>query len=88
MSEVRQCVSLSVPAFVADLFVASSKRDRLERKESNLPRVVESKLDDASDLLIVYTVNDRNYGNDAKPRIEQVLNRAKLDVKQVTDATM
>src|SRR6202030_3853572 len=62
--------------------------DRLEREEVDLLRVVEGELDDASDLLVVHAVDDRDDRDDVDARAVQVLDRAKLHVEQVANAAM
>src|SRR3982074_1082004 len=56
MRQVRQRVTLRLPAIVGDGFIASRERNRLEAEEANLLRIVERELNNASDLLVVNAV--------------------------------
>src|SRR5207248_4219680 len=64
VGQVRERVALRHPALVGDGFIATGKADRLERKEADLLRIIQRELDDAADLLVIYTVNDGHYRND------------------------
>ncbi len=86
--EVRQRVALRRAAFRRDFLVAAGEAHRLERQEVDLLGVVERELDDASDLLVVDAVDDRDHRDDVDAGVVKVLDRAQLDVEQVADAAM
>ena len=75
VGKMRQGVSLCMPTLIGDFLVATGKRDRLERQEVNLLRIIQRKLHDASDLLVVDPIEDRDDGHDIDARGVQVLNR-------------
>jgi len=64
---VREGVALRLATFVRDLFVAAGEADRLEGEEVDLLRVVEGKLDDAANLLVVDAVDDGGDGTMSTP---------------------
>src|SRR5581483_23508 len=66
-------------------FVASGEGNRLERAEGNDLRIVEGKLDDAPDLLVVDAVHDGGDGHDVHAVGVKVFDGAQLDVEQVAD---
>src|SRR5437773_2224774 len=59
--QMRQRIALRSATFVSDGFVATRKRNRLERKKSDFLWIVHSEIDHSTDLFIVYAVHDRNY---------------------------
>src|SRR5207248_8963888 len=68
-----------------DGFVAAGEADRLKTKEANFLRVVQSELNDASDLLVVNAVDDGHDGNDFDSGGVQVINGLQFYVEQVAD---
>ena len=86
--QVRERVALRGAAIVRHFFIASRERHRLERQEVDLLRIVQRKLDDPANLLVVHAVDDRGYRNDVHTRGVQVLNCAELDVEEVAHQTM
>ena len=86
--EVRKRVALLQATLLGDLFVAAGKRNRLERKERNLLRIVESEANDRADLIVVDAVDERRNEHDLNARFVQVVDRAHLHVEQVADLAM
>src|SRR5262249_10293001 len=68
--------------------VTACKRNRLERAERDLFRIIQRKPDDAANLLIVNTIHDGGYGHDVDPVRVQVLDRPQLYVEKVADQPM
>src|SRR6185369_3825239 len=62
--QVRERVTLLQTTLRSDLFVTAGKRNRLERKERNLLRIVECKANDRTNLVVVDTVDERRNQND------------------------
>jgi hypothetical protein len=73
---------------LGDFFVATSKRDRLKRKERNLPGIVERETNDRAYLIVVNTVDQRGDENDLNACFVKVVNSSHLHVKEVTDLTV
>jgi len=88
VSEVRERVALRGSTLVGNFLVASSERNRLEREEIDLPRVIEGELDNSSDLLVVDAVDDGRDRDDVDAGGVKVLDRAQLDVEEVADQAM
>ncbi len=88
MREMRERITLCSAALVRNRLVTTGKGNRLERKEVDLLGVVESELDDASDLLVVDAVDDRRYGNDVDASLVQVMNGLQLYVEGVSNLAM
>src|SRR5665213_2484457 len=85
---MRQRVSLRHAAFVGDIFVPASEGHRLEGKKVDLLGVVESKLDDAPDLLVIDAIDNAGDGNDVHAGFMQVMDGLKLDVERIADLAM
>ena len=83
--QMRQRVAARQAVGVADVFVAPGKRHRLKRDEADLVAVLERKLDDRSNLIVVDAVDDRDDQAHVDARGMQVLDRAQLDVEQIAD---
>ncbi len=83
--EVRQRVTLLQAALLGDQLVAAGERNRLERDERDLLRILERKADDRSDLVVVDAVDQRGNENDVNAGFVQVVDRAQLYVEQVAD---
>src|SRR5437868_2300247 len=84
MGEVRERIALRSAALVGDGFVTASERYWLEREETDLLGVVEGELDDASNLLVVDAIHNRDNGNDLDTRAMEVVDGLQLNVEQVT----
>src|SRR6185503_1297500 len=85
---MRQRVALCIAAFVSYFFVAAGERDGLEGEELNLLWIVERELNDAPDLFVVDTVDDRRDRNDINAGAVEILDRAQLYVEEVPDLAM
>ena len=85
VSQVRKRVTLLQTALLGDLFVATGKRNRLERKERNLLRIVERETNDRTNLVVVDAVDQRRNEHDLNACFVQVVDRPHLHVKQVAD---
>src|ERR1043165_7592551 len=83
--EVRQRVALLQTQLLGDLFVTAGERNRLERKECNLLRIVQSETNDRADLIVVDAVDERGDEHDLNARFVQVIDRAHLHVEEVAD---
>ena len=81
--QVRQRVALRLAAIVRDRFVAAGERNRLEREERNLLRIVQRELDDAAHLLVIDAVDDGGHRHDVDARGVQILDRPQLHVEQI-----
>ena len=86
--QVRKRVTLLQPALRRDLFVAASKRNRLKRKERNLLRIVESKSNNRSYLIVVDAVDQCGYQHNLNARFMQVVDCPHLHIEQIADLTM
>ncbi len=75
-------------AIICDLFIASGEGNRLEAKEADGLGIVEGKLNDAPNLLIVDAVDNGRDRNDINTGVMQIVNGAKLYIEQVADLTM
>ena len=80
---MRQRVALGRAALRCHFLVASGERHRLKRQEVDLLRVVERKLDDPSDLLVVDPVDDGDDRDDVDAGGPEIFNRAQFDVEQI-----
>src|SRR5690242_15939894 len=88
MGKMRERVPLRRTPFIRNRFVTTGKGYGLERTERHNARIVEGKLDDAPNLLIVDAVDDcRNWNNINASGI-QVLDCLQLHVEQVSDFPM
>src|SRR5258708_38483173 len=85
MGQVRQRVTLGLAAFGGDGFVAAGEADGLEGEKSDFFRIVESELDDASDLFVVDAVDNLDYRDDFYPGAMQVVDGFQLHVEQIAD---
>src|SRR6185295_9581382 len=85
MSEVRKCVALLQTTLCGDLFVAASKRNRLERQERDLLRVVEREANDRANLIVVDAVYECRNEHDLNARFVQVVDGPHLHVEEVAD---
>ena len=81
-------IALGGSTFVGDGFVAAGEANWLKGKEINLLWVVEGKLDDAADLLVVDSIDDAGDGDDIDAGFVQVVNGLQLDIKGVTHLAM
>ncbi len=86
--EMRERVALRVPLGVADFFVPSRERHRLERDEADFVAVLERELHDRPDLIVVHGVDDRDDQAHVDARSVQVLDGSELYVQQVPDLPM
>ena len=57
MCKVSKCVTLRVAPIVRNFLVSTREGNRLESQEYNLARIVTSKLDNTTNLLVVDAVN-------------------------------
>src|SRR6202166_5421969 len=73
--QVSEGVTLCLPAIVGDGLIASSEGNRLEAEESDLLRIVERELNDASNLLVVDAVDDGHNGHNFAAGAMQVIDR-------------
>src|SRR4029079_15638077 len=62
--KMRKRIALCQTAFIADFFIASSKRHRLECDKRNLLWVRSCELDDWSNLIVIDSVNERYHQDD------------------------
>src|SRR6185503_6499310 len=85
MREVGKRIALRCPTFVGNFLIATGKRYRLEAQEADGLGIVEGKLNNASDLLVVDAVHDRRYGNDLNASVVQVVNGFELYIEQIAD---
>src|SRR5215213_4363105 len=70
------------------MLVASGKRNRLKRDKRNLFRIVQRETNNRSDLVVVHAVDQRGHENNIDAGFVQIVDGAKLDVKQVADLTV
>ena len=61
------------------------KRNRLERDERDLLRILERKADDRSDLVVIDTIDQRCHQDDVDAGFVQVVDRTEFDVEEVAD---
>src|ERR1041384_480583 len=85
MSEGRKCVALLQSTLLGDLFVAPGKRNRLERKERDLLRIVERETNDRANLIVVDAVYECRNEHDLDASFVQVVDGAHLHVEEVAD---
>src|ERR1051326_4170698 len=88
MRQVRQRVSLLQTAFSRNRFVATSERNRLERKERNLLRVVECKPDNRPYLIVINPIDQCRNEYNLNSCFVKIVDCAQFHVEQVTDLTM
>ncbi len=88
MREVRQRVALLQTTLLSNLFVATGERNRLERQERDLLRIIQSEANDRTNLIVVDAVHERGDEHDLNTRFMQVVNGAHLHVEQVADLTV
>src|SRR4029077_19462420 len=82
---MRQRIALRGATIVGARFIPAGKRYRLEGEESNLLGIVEGELDDASDLLVVDAVHNRDYRNNLNSGLVEVLDRLQLHIEQISN---
>src|SRR5690349_23347448 len=82
---MRERVALLQTTLFGDLFVAAGKRNRLERQERDLLRIVERETNDRADLVVIDTVDERRNEHDLDACFVQVVDGAHLHVEQVAD---
>src|SRR5262245_24585984 len=80
---MRQRVALLQTTLFGDLFVATVERNRLERKERNLLRIVESETNDRANLVVVDSINQGGNENDFNTCFVEVVDGSHLHVKQI-----
>src|ERR1043166_8269831 len=85
---MRKRVALLQTTLRSDLFVATSKRNRLERKECDLLRIVECEANDRTNLIVVDAVDERRYENDLNSGLVQVVDGSHLHVEEIADLTV
>src|SRR5829696_7674621 len=88
MREVRQRVALLQTTLRRDLFVATGKRNRLERQERDLLRIVEREANDRTNLIVVDTVYERRNQNNLDACFMQVIDGAHLYVEEIAYLAM
>src|SRR5262245_48719979 len=76
------------PSDLVNILVAARKGDRLKRDRLNFVDVLNCKIDDIANVVIVDAIDDRvderHFHSDAR----HVFDRLKLDIKQISDTTM
>src|SRR4051794_35942785 len=85
---MRERVALLQTTMLGDLFVATGERNRLERQERDLLRIVESKANNRTDLIVVDAVDERRNKHDFNACFVQVVDGAHLHVEEVADLSM
>src|SRR6267378_7549589 len=88
MREVRQRVTLLETALGCDLFIASRKRNWLERQEGNLLRIVEGKSNNGSDLVVIDAVDQCGNEHNLNARFMQVIDCTHLHIEQIANLAM
>src|SRR6185369_15756878 len=83
--QMRQGVALLQATMFSDFFVTTCKGNRLERKERNLLRIVESKTNNRTDLVVVDSINQGRNENDLHSRFVQVIDGAHLHIEEVAN---
>src|ERR1041384_5218300 len=83
-----ECVTPFLAQLVADVFIASGERNRLERDRLHFVDVLRSKLDDLTDAIVVDAVDDGHDERDFDPDFSQVLDRTQLNVEQVANTAV
>src|ERR1700741_1424441 len=68
---------------LGDLFVATGERNRLERQERNLLRIVERETNDRTDLIVVDTVYERRHQDDLDAGFVKIIDSSHLHVEQI-----
>src|SRR5262249_23285093 len=73
---------------LVNILVAAGKGDRLERNSLNFVDVLNRKIDDIADVVIVDAIDDRVYKRHFHAGACHVFDRLKLDIKQISDTAM
>src|ERR1043166_7231453 len=85
---MRKRVALLQTTLRCDLFVATGKRNRLERKERDLLRIVEREANDRTNLIVVDAVDECRYEDDLDAGFVQVVDGSHLHVEEIADLTV
>ena len=85
LREMRKRVALAQAAFRSNVFVAASKRNRLEANESDFLGVFHRKFHHRANLIVVHVVDDGYHQHDFNASFVHVFNGAQLHVKEVAD---
>src|SRR5712664_511970 len=85
---MRQRVALTQPAFRSDVFITAGERNRLERDEGNLLRIVHRETDDRADLIVIDAIDQHHNENDLNTRFVQIVDRAQFHVEKIPDLAM
>src|SRR5437868_6380341 len=88
MRQVRESITLRHAALIGNRFIAAGKGNRLEREERNDSGIIQRKLDNVADLLVVDSVYDGSHRNDVHSSVVQVVNGLHLHIEQVPDLAM
>src|SRR5438045_5046861 len=88
MSKMAERIALGLATIIGNLFIASGKRNRLEAQEADGLGIVEVKLNNASNLLIVNAVDDGRNRNNVNAGFMQIVDGSQLNIKQVADLAM
>src|SRR6185369_15330833 len=83
VSQVRERVTLLQAALGSDCLVTTGKRNRLKRKKGNLLRIVQSKSNNRSDLVVVNSVDQRRNQNNFDACFVKIVNSPQLHVEEV-----
>src|SRR6185369_12423991 len=83
--QMRERVTLLQTTQRSNLFVATGKRNRLEREERNLLWIVERKPNDRTDLIVVDAVHERGYEHDLNTRFVQVVDGSDLHIEEIAN---
>src|SRR5689334_25089572 len=83
--QVRQRVALRHATLVGNFLIASGKGNGLEAEKADGLGIVERKLNDAANLLVVDAIDDGGDGNDFHAGVMQVVNGLQFYVKEIAD---
>ena len=88
LRQMRKRVALAQAAFRSNVFVAASKRNRLEADKRDFLGVFHRELHHRANLIVVHVVDDGNDQHDFNAGFVHVLDGAQLHVKEVADLAM
>src|SRR4030095_7469159 len=85
---MRERVTLLQPSLGGDCLVTTGKRNWLKRKKSNLLRIVQSKSNNRSDLVVINSVDQRGNQNNFDARFVQIVNSSQFHIEEITYLTV
>src|SRR3990167_6873836 len=80
---MRKGVAMFLTIFIRNIFIATGERARLKRAERNFIDILNRKINDRPNLMIIHLIHDGCNENYINPRIRKIGNCSKFYIEKI-----